>query len=92
MLRLFIILLGFALYIYFSYDQTKLTNIQLSFPHQWAFLFPISLILIEIALLYVMLKQQYRHIDINWLFSLNSVLVNIYLILLYIRIYPLLSQ
>ncbi|MHC8948351.1 hypothetical protein [Sphingobacterium hungaricum] len=91
MLRLFILLLGFAAYLYFSIDTIVLDNMKVSFPHQWAFLFPMLLLIIEIGLLFFMLKHKYSKSDINWLFSLNSLLLNIYLILLYTRIYPLLN-
>lgn len=91
MLRLFFLLLAFAAYLYFSIDKFVMENMKVSFPHQWAFLFPMVLLVIEIGLLFLMLKQKYSKSDINWLFSLNSLLLNIYLILLYTRIYPLLN-
>ena len=89
-LRLVMIILIVGIAFSFSKDANLLENISLNFPNKWAIFAPISLFLIFIILMFMMLKEKYRRIDLNWLFSLCGGFLLIYLILFYSRIYPML--
>ena len=89
-LRLLMIVLIVGIVFAFSKDAKILDNISLNFPNKWAIFAPISLFIIFIILMFMMLKEKYNRIDLNWLFSLCGGFLLIYLILFYSRIYPML--
>lgn len=83
-LRLLAIVLAFSLFILFSKGDNQAA---LYFVNKWAILFPILLFILTSTLLIFVLKNKYLNIEYNWLFSLSSIFMCIYLIMLYSRIF-----
>jgi hypothetical protein len=67
--------------------QSKLQHIYLSFHHTWEMIFPGILILGFIALLIICATKKYKEPDLNWLLVLNTVILTIYGIAIFIRVY-----
>ena len=90
--RLFFLLLLLALVPPFLMgDQSKLKNIYLSFHHPWEMIFPGILILGFISLLIICAVKKFQETDLNWLLVLNTVILTIYGIAIYIRIYHMMA-
>ncbi|PRD46739.1 hypothetical protein C5745_14135 [Sphingobacterium haloxyli] len=87
-LRITVILIAFPIIVYFT--NPEIMSQQIFFPHRWAVLFPILLVLVFIALLIPVLKDRYTKIEYNWLFSLTGIFVCLYLVLFYTRILSIL--
>ncbi|PRD51261.1 hypothetical protein C5749_17715 [Sphingobacterium gobiense] len=87
-LRITIILIAFPIVVYFT--NPEVMSQRVFFPHRWAVLFPVLLLLVFIALLIPVLKDRYTKIEYNWLFSLTGIFVCLYLILFYTRILSIL--
>ncbi len=87
-LRITIILIAFPIIVYFT--NTEVMSQQVFFPHRWAVIAPVLLLLIFTALLILVLRDKYTKIEYNWLFSLTGVFVCLYLVLFYTRILSIL--
>lgn len=90
--RLFILLLLFSMAPFLIDRQlsARAEHIYVYIENKWAFIFPGMLFLSFLILLILTLRKGYAQTDLNWMLSLNTLLLIIYLILLYIRLYPLL--
>ncbi|SFB91119.1 hypothetical protein SAMN05421747_10251 [Parapedobacter composti] len=91
LVRLFMLLLLFS-FAPFILEQETIRPLSQTFVYitnKWAFIFPGLLFVSFLALLILTLRNKYRHIDINWMLSLNTALLIGYLIMLYVKIYPL---
>lgn len=86
LVRILIIILAFSLYLYFSKGEQMATTLQ--FANITAMIAPILLFAVVFVLLFLVVKNKFAHIDINWFFSLSCLFFIVYLILLYSRIYP----
>ncbi len=84
MLRITIILIAFPIIVYFT--NPEVMSQRIFFPHRWAFIFPILLLLVFIAFLIPVLRATYTKTEYNWLFSLTGIFVCLYLVLFYTRI------
>jgi hypothetical protein len=85
--RLFFLLLLIALVPPFLMgDQNKLAHIYLTFHHKWEMIFPAILILAFMSLLIICAVKKFKETDLNWLLVLNTVILTIYGIAIYIRI------
>ena len=87
--RLFLILLCIALIPFLQGDNTKLHHLYLTTPNKWTLVFPILLMLGFIALFVICTIKKYKEADLNWLLVLNTVILIIYGVTLFIRIYQL---
>lgn len=91
LVRLFMLLLLFAFAP--AILETKITRPLSStfvyIQNKWAFIFPGILFLSFLTLLIVTLRHKYQKTDMNWMLSLNTGLLIVYLIMLYARLYPL---
>jgi len=67
-------------------DQSKLQHIYLSFHHSWELIFPAILILGFISLLIICAAKEYKEPDLNWLLVLNTVILAMYGIAIFIRV------
>ena len=88
--RVFFILMAVAAFAWFQGDQTKLQHIYFSFHNKWQMVFPIILIVSFISLLIICAVKKYKETDLNWLLVLNTVILLIYSVAIYIRIYHML--
>jgi hypothetical protein len=88
--RVFFILMGVAAFAYFQGDQTKLQHIYFSFHSKWQMVFPIILIVSFISLLIICAVKKYNETDLNWLLVLNTVILLIYSLAIYVRIFHML--
>ena len=93
LLRLFLFLLVLATVpLFIKKEQgSSLQAQKIAFPNEMAMIAPGLLFTIFVILLVFMLKNKYNRIDINWQFSLCTIFLLTYLILLYTRIYPLIG-
>lgn len=91
LLRLFILLLLFSLTPFFIGQglDGRLHHIFINLPNKWALIFPAILFLSFLTLLIITLRTKYKYTDINWMFVLNSTILVVYLVLVYVRILPL---
>ncbi|MBK1439764.1 hypothetical protein JHJ32_07200 [Parapedobacter sp. ISTM3] len=91
LVRLFILLLLFAFAPAILEQETvrPLGQTFVYIEHKWAFIFPGLLFLCFLALLILTLRHRYQKTDLNWMLSLNTLLLIIYVIMLYARLYPL---
>ena len=85
--RLFLILLVMGLLPALQGDQSKLQHVYLTFHHKWEMVFPAVLILGFIGLLVYCIIKKYQEPDMNWLLVLNTVILIVYGIAIYIRVY-----
>lgn len=89
--RLLLILLLMAI-VPFMMDKEsadQLNRTYLYITNKWALLFPALLFLSFIILLAITLKHKYTKLDLNWMLTLNATLLIIYIVMLYIRVFPL---
>jgi hypothetical protein len=85
--RLFFLLLAIALIPPFVQgDQSKLKHIYLAFHHTWEMIFPAILILGFITLLIICVVKKYKEPDLNWLLVLNTVILIVYGVAIFVRI------
>lgn len=93
LLRIFIVLLALASIplLMKGEAQSALHAQKIAFPNEMAMIAPILLFIIFVTLLIFMLRNKYNRVDINWQFSLCTLFLLTYLILLYTRIYPLIG-
>lgn len=90
--RLFILLLLFSMAPFLIDKQlsARAEHIYVYLENKWTFIFPGTLFLSFLTLLIMTLRKRYAQTDLNWMLSLNTIILIIYLILLYMRLYPLL--
>src|SRR5665213_3808691 len=85
-LRVFFVLLFFALVPFFVGDQRRLQHTYFSFHHWWELIFPAIIIISFIALLITCAVKRYKQPDLNWLLVVNTVVLAAYGIAIFIRI------
>lgn len=79
--------LAYPLIPFFIIKQQELSNVQVSFPHKWALIFPVLLFLLYVGLMIKMLQKKFQSIEMNALFSLAGLMLTFYLLMLYSRIF-----
>ena len=91
LIRLFFLMLLFAFAPFVLEKETvvSLEQTYLYITNKWAFIFPGLLFLSFLTLLVLTLRHKYQKTDLNWMLSLNTVLLVVYLIMLYARLYPI---
>lgn len=91
LVRLFIFLLLFAFAPVVLEQETTRTYSEtfVYIENKWALIFPGLLFVSFLALLILTLRYKYRKTDLNWMLSLNTALLIIYVAMLYIRLYPI---
>jgi len=91
LVRLFmlLLLLAFAPTLLENKTSRSLGSTFVYIENKWAFIFPGLLFFCFLVLLVLTLRQKYRHTDLNWMLSLNTGLLIVYLIMLYAKLYPL---
>jgi len=90
LIRLFMLLLLVAFAPFFLEQKTvgPLSQTFLYIENKWAFIFPGLLFLSFLTLLVLTLRHRYQKTDLNWMLSLNTALLIVYVILLYAKLYP----
>lgn len=91
--RLFMLLLAFAIAPFFldSNMAAKLETTYVYIENKWVFIFPAILFLSFLTLLILTGRAHHEKEDLNWMLSLNTLLLIIYVVLLYIKLYPAIS-
>ena len=87
--RIFLILLVVAMIPFLKGDTIQLQHIYLAPKNPWVLAFPILLILCFITLLIICAKNKYKYADLNWVLTLNTIILIIYGVMVSIRIYQL---
>jgi len=91
-IRLFFLLLVIALVPPFLMgDKSKLEHLYISFRHGWQIVFPAILIVCFISLLLICAYKKFKETDLNWLLVLNTIILTIYGIAIYIRVLHMLG-
>ena len=88
--RVFFVLLFFALVPFFVSDKKPLQHVYLSFHHWWELIFPAIIIVSFIILLIACAVKRYKQPDLNWLLVVNTIVLAAYGIALFIRVARLL--
>ena len=90
LIRLFILLLLFAFAPVVLEQETTRSFSDTFFyiENKWALIFPGLLFLSFLVLLILVLRNKYQKTDLNWMLSLNAVLLIIYVTMVYVRLYP----
>ena len=90
LVRLFILLLLFAFAPAVLEQQTMRSYSEtfVYIDNKWALIFPGLLFISFLALLILTLRYKYQKTDLNWMLSLNTALLIVYVTLVYIRLYP----
>lgn len=60
--------------------------------NKWIFIFPLILFLSFLTLLILVGRTKHEKTDLNWMLSLNALLLIIYVIMLFARLYPVLYK
>jgi len=84
--RVFFVLVFFALVPIFMGDQHKFKNIYLTFHHKWEMIFPLILITCFITLLLTVAYRKFNDLELNWLLVLNTIILTIYGVAIFIRV------
>jgi len=94
LVRLFIIILAVAIapILVDQHMAAKLETTYVYIENKWVFIFPLILFLSFLTLLILTGRTKHEQTDLNWMLSLNTVLLIIYVILLCIRLYPAVYQ
>lgn len=90
-LRLFILLLLFAFApIVLEKETTRsYSETFVYIENKWALIFPVLLFISFLTLLILTLRYKYQKTDLNWMLSLNTALLIIYVVMVYVRLYPI---
>jgi quinol-cytochrome oxidoreductase complex cytochrome b subunit len=88
--RVFFVLVFFALVPFLVGDQTPLKHIYLSFHHWWELIFPAIIIVSFIILVVACAIKRYKQPDLNWLLVVNTIVLAAYGIALFIHVAHLL--
>jgi cytochrome bd-type quinol oxidase subunit 2 len=72
-------------------DKSKLSKIYLTFRHPWQMIFPAILIFAFITLLIICSRKKYKEPDLNWLLVLNTFILIVYGVAIYVRVLHLIS-
>lgn len=91
LVRLFILLLLFAFApVVLEQETTRSYNETFVYiENKWALIFPGLLFLSFLTLLILSLRYKYQKTDLNWMLSLNTALLIIYVAMVYVRLYPI---
>ncbi|WP_036601858.1 hypothetical protein [Olivibacter sitiensis] len=90
LVRLFVILLVLGVLPIFVDEQVK-SNLEVTYVYienKWVFIFPLILFLSFLTLLILAGRAKNEQDDLNWMLSLNTLLLIIYIVLLYVKLYP----
>ena len=90
-IKVFIIVLFFGIFPFIAGSNepwaARVQNTHLVIEHKWSLVFPAILFIGFITLLVICMKRKYQMPDFNWLLVLNTLMLLIYLVLLYSRIF-----
>jgi cytochrome bd-type quinol oxidase subunit 2 len=84
--RVFFILLLFALVPFFYGDPNKFRNIYFAFPNKWMMVFPLAIIGSFLFLLITCAVKKYKDPEINWLLVVNTIVLTGYGIAIFIKV------
>ena len=91
LVRLFILLLLFAFApVVLEQETTRSYGETFVYiENKWALIFPGLLFASFLVLLFLTLRHKYQKTDLNWMLSLNTALLIIYITMVYVRLYPI---
>lgn len=89
--RIFFILLVAALVPYFAGNNAKLKHLNFVIYHTWTLIFPALLVGGFIGLLIACIVKKYKVPDLNWLLVVNTVVLIVYGIAVFLRVYHAVS-
>lgn len=94
LVRVFILLLAAALAPVFIDNQiaAKLQTTYIYIENKWVFIFPLILFLSFLTLLILTGRAKHEKTDLNWMLSLNTLLLIIYVVMLFLRLYPIIYK
>ncbi|HWV72175.1 MAG TPA: hypothetical protein VN040_10680 [Pseudosphingobacterium sp.] len=94
LVRLFILLLAAAIVPMFADKQiaAKMEATYVYIENKWVFIFPLILFLSFLTLLILTGRTKHQKTDLNWMLALNTLLLIIYVIMLFIRLAPVIYK
>jgi hypothetical protein len=84
--RVFFILVLFALVPFFYGDQNKFQNIYFAFPHKWEIVFPLIIITAFLFLLITCAIKKFNEPELNWLLVVNTIVLTAYGVAIFIKV------
>ena len=84
--RVFFILVLFALVPFFYGDQDKFKNIYFAFHHKWEMIFPLIIITSFLFLLVTCAIKKFKELELNWLLVVNAIVLTAYGIAIFIKV------
>jgi len=85
-IRVFFVLLFFALVPFFYGDQNKLQHIYFAFPQKWQMIFPLIIITSFLFLLVTCAIKKFKELELNWLLVVNTIVLTAYGVAIFIKI------
>src|SRR6185503_332502 len=85
-IRVFFVLLLFALVPFFYGDQHKFQNIYFAFPHKWEMIFPLIIISVFLFLLITCAIKKFNEPELNWLLVVNTIVLTAYGVAVFIKV------
>ena len=94
LVRLFILLLAAGIVPMFPDKQiaAKMEATYVYIENKWVFIFPLILFLSFLTLLILTGRTKHQKTDLNWMLALNTLLLIIYVIMLFIRLAPVIYK
>jgi len=84
--RVFFILVLFALVPFFYGDQNKFRHIYFAFPQKWQMIFPLIIITAFLFLLITCAIKKFNDPELNWLLVVNTIVLTAYGVAIFIKV------
>jgi len=94
LVRLFMLILAAAIAPMFVDKQiaARMETTYVYIENKWVFIFPLILFLSFLTLLVLTGRAKHEKTDLNWMLSLNTLLLIIYVVMLFVRLFPVIYK
>lgn len=94
LVRLFMLILAAAIVPLFVDKQiaARMETSYVYIENKWVFVFPLILFLSFLTLLILTGRTKHEKTDLNWMLALNTLLLIIYIIMLFVRLAPVIYK
>lgn len=94
LVRLFMLILAAAIAPMFVDKQiaARMETTYVYIENKWVFIFPLILFLSFLTLLVLTGRAKHEKTDLNWMLLLNTLLLIIYVVMLFVRLFPVIYK